>query len=204
MERPSVENSIPARRNSARRSGMSKRAMPYPARSQLTKKVFSAGAISSNVLFPATSSSVMWWTSVASGGMGTPGLTRQLACLACPVVSILQKAISTMRSLWGLGPVDSKSSTTNGRPRLISAASDRPSILSSSPRLIDPPRLTGDAVLRRARRPRPTTLGHKQKRLSPWPGRLQPATVLTPPLHPRRSRRVSSEQLATSRRNSAG
>ena len=117
--RLAVVKVMPARWNSAVSMGTSKRRMPKPARSASPMKSSSLGARAAKPGWPRTISSVMWWTAVASGGMGIPGFTSEEKTSSWPSGERRRKARSTMRSRSGATPVVSRSKKTTGLRSLI-------------------------------------------------------------------------------------
>ena len=88
----------------------------------------------------ATSSSVMPWTAVASGGIGTPGFTRRVRWSASPPGASFRTLTSMMRSHFGSMPVVSRSITARGRSRAMFLSMVPPGVgpllrVSAPPRL---------------------------------------------------------------------
>ena len=67
----------------------------------------------------ATSSSVMPWTAVAAGGIGTPGLTRRVRWIDSPDGKSFSTLTSMMCSVFGSVPVVSRSITASGRSKTM-------------------------------------------------------------------------------------
>src|SRR5829696_563926 len=98
---PATGNGTPARLYSAASRRRSYLRMLNPHRSQPSRYLARPGAIARKVGQSATSSSVMPWTAVASGGIGTPGLTRRVRWSVWPPGASFRTLTSMTRSILG-------------------------------------------------------------------------------------------------------